>query len=159
MEMVQKNKDIPHPTMAVASKPNSLAVSSSIVISQRFNSKSVDAPLKKLVCRSTNHGLCEDDESEPENKRRSSTITVKASNLPFLEESPVVDCISITQIIAGALFLCSRKLNQQQQKIWIAVNCFQIGTEIHTGTLAAKEIKPRCLLQQMTNLILYSLRR
>lgn len=33
MEMVQKNKDIPHPTRAVASKPNSLAVSSSIVIS------------------------------------------------------------------------------------------------------------------------------
>ena len=33
MEMVQKNKDIPHPTMAVASKPNSLVVASSIVIS------------------------------------------------------------------------------------------------------------------------------
>ena len=31
--MVQKNKDIPHPTMAVASKPNSLVVASSIVIS------------------------------------------------------------------------------------------------------------------------------
>lgn len=33
MEMVQKNKDIPHPKMAVASKPNSLVVASSIVIS------------------------------------------------------------------------------------------------------------------------------
>jgi len=32
-EMVQKTKDIPHPTMAVASKPNSLVVASTIVIS------------------------------------------------------------------------------------------------------------------------------
>lgn len=32
-EMMQKAKDIPHPTMAVASKPNSLVVASTIVIS------------------------------------------------------------------------------------------------------------------------------
>jgi len=36
VEMVQKSKDIPHPTMAVASKPNSLVVASSIVISWRL---------------------------------------------------------------------------------------------------------------------------
>lgn len=33
MDMMQKNKDIPHPTMAVASKPNSVAAAVSIFIS------------------------------------------------------------------------------------------------------------------------------
>ena len=76
----------------------------------------LEAPLKKLVRRSTNHGLFE-SESEPGNKRRSSTLTVKASHLSFLERSPV-----------GILYqsnhcwriLCSRKLNKQRQRISIS---------------------------------------